>query len=212
MNSVVITILSGTLTLLAAVACAIVGLALTYRFVPVKLLESHHAPTGAIYAALYVMFGISLGFSLYLVWQQYESAKQTVASEADAVQRIYWLAEGFPDPQRTQVQDLAVSYARVEIKDEWPMMARGEVSPPAERISHQLAVAIRKLNPKSNTQDDLYADELQRFDALRENRALRLLEVREGIPPSCGLSCWLEPRSRLRSPTSLRCGASGCMR
>ena len=43
------------------------GLALVYRFVPLSLLQAHYGATGAIYAALYVMFGISLEFALFLV-------------------------------------------------------------------------------------------------------------------------------------------------
>ena len=70
-----LTILSGALILLAALMLSVGGLALVYRFVPVSLLQAHYGATGAIYAALYVMFGISLGFSLYLVWQQYEAAR-----------------------------------------------------------------------------------------------------------------------------------------
>ena len=107
-----VTILSGALILLAALMLSVGGLALVYRLVSVPLLQAHYGATGAIYAALYVMFGISLGFSLYLVWQQYEEARMTVEAEAAALQRIYWLAENFPDPKRSNVQELAVSYAR----------------------------------------------------------------------------------------------------
>ena len=57
-----VTILSGALIFLAALVLSVGGLALVYRFVPVPLLQAHYGDTGAIYAALYVMFGISLGF------------------------------------------------------------------------------------------------------------------------------------------------------
>jgi hypothetical protein len=113
-----VTILSGALILLAALMLSVGGLALAYRFVPVPLLQAHYGATDAIYAALYVMFGISLGFSLFLVWQQFEDARLTVEAEAAALQRIYWLAEDFPDPQRSDVQELAVSYARGEGQEE----------------------------------------------------------------------------------------------
>jgi hypothetical protein len=138
--------------------------------------------TGAIYAALYVMFGISLGFSLFLVWQQFEAARLTVETEAAAVQRIYWLAESYPDPQRSNVQELTVSYARGEVQQEWPLMGKGQISPHAEKRAHQLARAVRELSPKTTVQSELYADALGRMDVLRENRALRTTEVREGIP------------------------------
>jgi hypothetical protein len=61
-GGVLVTILSGALILLAALMLSVGGLALVYRFVPVSLLQAHYGATGAIYAALYVMFGISLGF------------------------------------------------------------------------------------------------------------------------------------------------------
>jgi hypothetical protein len=177
-----VTILSGALIVLSSLALGVGGLAIMYRFVPVSVLQAHYSATGAIYAALYVMFGISLGFSLFLVWQQYEVARQTVEAEADAVQRLYWLADRYPDPERSRVQDLAVSYARVEVEDEWPLMSRGRVSPHAEQVVQQLAEAVRDLDPKTDFQNALYTDALGRLDVLRENRALRLTEVREGIP------------------------------
>jgi hypothetical protein len=177
-----VTILFGALIVLSSLALGVGGLAITYRLVPVSLLQAHYSATGAIYAALYVMFGISLGFSLFLVWQQYEAARQTVEAEADAVQRLYWLADRYPDPERSRVQDLAVSDARVEVEDEWPLMSRGRVSPHAEQVVQQLAEAVRDLDPKTDFQNALYTDALGRLDVLRENRALRLTEVREGIP------------------------------
>jgi hypothetical protein len=177
-----VTIVSGALILLAALMLSIGGLALVYRFVPVSLLQAHYGATGAIYAALYVMFGIALGFSLYLVWGQYKAARITVEAEAAAVQRLYWMAEDFPDPNRSNVQDLAVSYARGEVREEWPLMGKGRVSPHAEQRAHQLARAVRELSPKTAVQSELYADALGCMDVFRENRALRTTEVREGIP------------------------------
>jgi Protein of unknown function (DUF4239) len=177
-----LTILSGALILLAALMLSIGGLVLVYRLVPVSLLEAHYGATGAIYAALYVMFGISLGFSLFLVWQQYEAARLTVQAEASALQRIYWQAENFPDPKRSNVQELAISYARGEVQEEWPLMGKGQISPHAEQRAHLLARAVRKLSPKTTVQSELYTDALGRMDVLRENRALRTIEVREGIP------------------------------
>jgi hypothetical protein len=163
-----VTILSGALILLAALMLSVGGLALVYRFVEVPLLQAHYGATGAIYAALYVMFGISLGFSLFLVWQQFEAARLTVEWEAAAVQRLYWLAESYPDPDRSNVQELAVSYARGEVQEEWPLMGKGRVSPHAEQRAHQLARAVRELSPKTNVQSELYADALVRLDVQRE--------------------------------------------
>jgi hypothetical protein len=92
------------------------------------------------------------------------------------------MAENYPDPHRSNVQDLAVSYARGEVQEEWPLMGKGRVSPHAEQRAHQLARAVRELSPKTGVQSELYADALGRLDVMRENRALHTTEVREGIP------------------------------
>ncbi len=177
-----VTILFGVLIILSSLVLAVGGLALMYRLAAVSVLQAHYSATGAIYAALYVMFGISLGFSLYLVWQQHEAATQTVEAEAAALQRLYWLADDYPEPERSRVQDLCVSYARVVIKEEWPMMDTGRVSPRAEQAAHELGAAVRGLDPKTDVQNGLYTDALGRLDVLIENRTLRSSEVREGIP------------------------------
>ncbi len=74
-----------------------------------------------IYAAVYVMFGVTLGFSLLLVWQEYGAARQT--AEAAAAEEVYRLASRLPEPGRSRVQDAAVSYIRAVVEEEWSAMA-----------------------------------------------------------------------------------------
>jgi len=61
-------------------------------------------------------------------------------------------------------------------------MGRGQASPEAARLADELGRAVRALEPTGDAQAALYAESLARLDDLRENRALRLLEVREGLP------------------------------
>ena len=46
-----------------SVLLAVGGLVLVQRLVPLSLRESHNTAIGIIYAALYVMFGVMVGFS-----------------------------------------------------------------------------------------------------------------------------------------------------
>jgi hypothetical protein len=175
--------LLGVLVVGGSVALAVAGLVLTNRLTPsLELRESHNAATGTIYAAFYVVYGVSLGFSLLLVWQQFQFARQTVEQEALATERIYRLVERFPDPGRERVQNLDVSYVRTVTDEEWPLMGRGETSSKATRLADELGQAVRDLNPRSEAQNALYSEMLARLDDLRESRALRLLEVRQGLP------------------------------
>jgi hypothetical protein len=65
--------------------------------VPLEIRESHNAAIGIIYAALYVLFGVMVGFSAYLVLNKYNLSETTAKSEASNVEELYWLAQQLPD-------------------------------------------------------------------------------------------------------------------
>ena len=61
---------------------------------------------------------MTLGFSLFLVWQQYDAAQKMTEREAATVEELYRIAGGFPEPERGRPQDLAASYARIVVEEE----------------------------------------------------------------------------------------------
>ena len=187
---IVTTAFFGVLVVLLAVVLAVAGLAVVQRLVPLQLRELHNTATGTIYAAVYVMFGVTVGFSLFLVWQQYDAAQKAAESEAATVEEIYGLAGGFPEPEQGRVQALATSYARVVVEEEWPLMREGGTSPRAGELAVELRETIQGFEPRTENERALRSEGLTQLDDLNENRALRLLEVREGLPPSCGWSWW----------------------
>ena len=114
----------GLSAVLLSVILAVAGLLLVQHLVPLPLRESHTIAIGIIYPALYVMFGVIVGFATYLVWDKYTTSQNTVKNEASNVEELYWLAEQFPEPERGRIQELAVSYTRVVVDEEWPHEAR----------------------------------------------------------------------------------------
>ena len=85
-----------------------------------------------IYGATYVLYGITLAFSLYLTNQEVSEARETVEREAGNLEGIFEIAQQFPQPERDRIQELTESYARVVVEEEWPLMDRGQESPQAE--------------------------------------------------------------------------------
>ena len=182
MGFIVTTVFFGILIVSLAVLLAVAGLAVVQRLVPLPLRQSHNAATGTIYAALYVMFGVTVGFSLFLVWQQYDTAQKTVEREAATVEELYRIAGGFAEPERGRVQDLAASYAHIVVDEEWPMMRGGQTSPRAADLADELRESIQDFDPRTEAGQELRAAGLTQLDDLDETRSLRLLEVREGLP------------------------------
>ena len=173
----------GAVVVSLAVALAVGGLVVVQRLVPLSLRETHNAATGTIFAALYVLFGVTVGFSLLLVWQQYDAAEKVTAREAATVEELYRLAGDLPEPDRGRVQGLAESYARVVMEEEWPLMRDGGTSPRAGELAVDLRESIQGFEPRTENERALRSEGLTQLDNLDEDRALRLLEVREGLPP-----------------------------
>ncbi len=172
----------GLLIVLASVVAAVTGLMVAQRLIPLPIRERNNTATGTIYAALYVVFGVSVGFTLVLTWQQYNTARQIVKSEAVAVEQVYRLAGTLSEPERSRVQELAVSYARGAVEEEWPSMREGQPSPRVGTLLDELRRSVQDLKPHTDAEDALYAESLTELDELEASRELRILAVNEGIP------------------------------
>jgi hypothetical protein len=154
----------GFLIVLASVLSAVVGLMLTQRLIPLHVRERHNTATGNIYAALYVMFGISVGFALYLTWQQYNTARQIAHSEAASVEQVYRLSEDFPGPERSRCQELTTAYARSVVVEEWPSMRQGRSSPRVGALLDELRRGVQDYEPHTDAQGGLYDESLAEMD------------------------------------------------
>lgn len=124
-----------------------------------------------------------VGFSAYLVLNKYNTSQNTVKSEASNVEELDWLAEQLPEPERGEIQELAMTYARVVVDEEWPLMRSGQTSPRAGTLADELRRSIEDFEPGTSAEQAVYAQELERVHDLDQAREVRLLNVSEGLPP-----------------------------
>jgi protein-S-isoprenylcysteine O-methyltransferase Ste14 len=164
------------------VLVAVVGLVVVQRLVPPDRREAQNNVAGFIYAVLGVAYAVVLAFMLIAVWEDYKTAQINVESEAHELAGVYFLASQLPEPQRTHVQDLARSYARVVVEQEWPMMEQGQTNPRADSLLRQLRLELLEFDPSTQGEQVLYEQGLTDLHNAIDARRSRLLEVREGIP------------------------------
>jgi fumarate reductase subunit D len=164
------------------VLVAVVGLLLVQRLVPPDRREEHNDVAGFIYAVLGVAYAVLLAFVVIAVWQDYKIAQTNVESEAHELAGVYFLASQLPDPERTRLQDLARTYARVVVEEEWPMMEQGQTSSRANSLARQLRLELLQFDPRTEGGQVLYERGLTQLHDALDARRSRLLEVREGIP------------------------------
>jgi hypothetical protein len=181
--SILSTVLLGMLILSLAILLAVSGLIFAQRRIPLRLRQAHNVPISIIYGALYVTFGVTVGFSAYLVLNKYTTSETTVANEAGDVRALHYLAGQFPEPQREQIQDLATAYARAVVDEEWPLMGKGQASPRATALNQEITKSVSGLQPSTSPEQTLYSQALQRAHELNQDRTIRLLYASKGLPP-----------------------------
>jgi len=166
------------------------GFELVHRFVPASSRQQHNDVAGFIYAALGVIYAVLLALVVIAVWEEYQSAGETVEEEANATAEIFWLGNRLPEPEGAHVQELARSYADEVVHKEWPLLERGE-EPPLEQegsvpsgwtIIDNIRASLQDFEPHSQAEAQLYAKGLDQIEALNDARRMRLVAAQEGVP------------------------------
>ena len=170
-------------TILLSMLLGVAGVALVQRLIPVQRRKPHNSAIGILYGGLYVLFGVIVGFTAFLVMNKYNTARTTVENEAADVARIYQLAQQYPESKREEIQGLAASYARAVVEEEWPLMRRGQSSPRAQALANELRSVVQEFRPATTAEQVIYTHELDAVNDLDESRATRLLDLRQGLPP-----------------------------
>ena len=172
----------GFLTVCAVMLVAVVGLEAVRRAVPATLRQEHNDVAGFIYAVVGVVYAVLLALVVIAVWEQHEAAGATVGSEANELAEVFWLADRLPDPEDQQLQDLARSYARVVVEEEWSLMEQGRSSPRAWALLDEMRLAVQDLRVRTPADQVLFQEGLDRMHELADARRTRLVEADEGIP------------------------------
>jgi uncharacterized membrane protein YraQ (UPF0718 family) len=164
------------------VAGAVGGLVLVQRLVPIERRLAHNDVAGFIYAVLGVAYAVLLGLMVVAVWQDWEAARDSETQEANELSAVFWLAHGLPESEGRHIQELARDYARVEVRQEWPLMQHGKTSPKAYELLDEMRASVESLHPTNEAQTVLYDNLLQRLHELGDARRARLLQAQEGLP------------------------------
>ena len=83
-----ITVVFGVLVVFAVCLVAVAGLELVQRLVPAEKRQEHNDVAGFLYAVVGVVYAVLLALLVIAVWEQYQKARKTVESEANAVAEI----------------------------------------------------------------------------------------------------------------------------
>jgi hypothetical protein len=173
-----------------SVLLAHLGLRAVRRKVPLSTLETHHEVAGFIIGVLGAIYAVLLAFVVVVVWNQFEDAKVTVGKEANELNDLARMAQGFPESSRQRALGGLKIYAQAVVEDEWNAMSRGESSPKAQTSLEDLWQIYREIDPQTNRESALYAESLDSLNGISDNRRVRLHASREGVPLIVQILLW----------------------
>ena len=177
-----INVVSGLLMVAVSVLIAVTGLMLVQRLVPLRLRKEHNDVAGFIYAVLGVIYAVLIALVVIAVWEDFAAARDTVEREASELDDVFRLAHSLPEPEGRQLQELARSYARVVVDEEWALMAQARTSPRAWELLDEMTLHFENVEVRTKAEQVRYAEALARMDELADARNARLVEAGEGIP------------------------------
>jgi hypothetical protein len=176
------TILQALVFIVGSVVLALFGVVHVRKRVPLEVQMEQNEVAGFFIAVLGVVYGVLLAFAVILVWEQYGDAKAIAEREANSLGDIYSLAAGLPEPRRSQIHQEVRAYARVVIDEEWAIMSSRRESAEAWRRIDALWSLARDFEPGGSREQTLQAQLLSDLDEMNDDRRMRLLAARDGVP------------------------------
>lgn len=175
----------------ASVLVAHLGLRLVRRKVPLPVLETQHEVAGFIIGVLGAIYAVLLAFVVVVVWNQFEDAKTTVEKEANQLNDLSRIAQGFPAPVQQYMLGGLRAYTQAVVDDEWNTMSEGKASQKAQAAMENLWQIYREVDPQTNRENALYGESLDRLSDVSDNRRLRIQASSDDIPLVIQIIMWI---------------------
>jgi hypothetical protein len=144
--------------------------------------HQHNDVTGWQLGILGTTYAVILGFMLYAVWTDFDTATQNVEMEANSLTNLYRLADGLPDGSRIEVQKLAREYAQKVITNDWPEMDQGRVPVESVGLASKMERALISVPDGSRTSGMAQDHAMTELSAMTTCRRTRLLENALSLP------------------------------
>ncbi|HJU53094.1 MAG TPA: hypothetical protein VJ715_00935 [Pyrinomonadaceae bacterium] len=182
--------LLGVVIVGVSVLLAHVGFRLVRRMVPLPVHETQHEVGGFIIGVMGAIYAVLLAFVVVAVWDDFSDAKFVVEREANHLNDLSRMAQGFNPATRQLALEGLRKYARAAVDEEWETMSRGQPSPKTQAAMDDLWRIYTEAEPQGNREPLLYAESLDRLNELSNSRRERLFISKDDIPGLIRILLW----------------------
>jgi hypothetical protein len=125
---------------------------------------------------------VILGFTVIIVWEQFEDAEKDVAMEAGAAATIYRLSDATGATPGNAIREATTNYLKKTIGEEWPAMEQGKISPSVTNALNDLYTAVGSFNPSDRRGAVLLAAMVHQLDLVAQARRARYVMASGNVP------------------------------
>lgn len=147
----------------------------------------HNDVIGWQIAIIGTIYAVMIGFMLYAVWNNYQTAETNASNEANDLVNLYRAADGLTPVQRDLIRQYARSYVDAVVTREWPEMYDSPSGVAEERYAGQQYV-MKLWAATTHTSADNLAQQaslrqvMVELSSMTDHRRVRLLESRTAMP------------------------------
>lgn len=168
------------LIILLIIAASVGFLALLNWVWPAEQRRQHNDIVGWQIAVVGTIFGVVIGFQLFVVWTQFGDARLNVGAEANALVNLSRISSGLPQGQA--IQSLAIKYAEDMVSREWPAMREGRVGKESGILTRQLWQELMQPEQLDTQQELVLNRSLTVMAELTRHRRERQIQSQEHMP------------------------------
>ena len=150
-----------------------------------RLVEQQPNWTGVIGSILSVyggLYGITLALIVVAAYQGYAQAGAAVGQEAAVLGTLYRDVSSYPEPARSELQEMLRAYTRAVVEKDWPAQRRGVVPEGGTVQATAFQERLLAFEPQARVQEIVHAETLREFSTFVEYRRHRLHNVTVALP------------------------------
>ena len=130
-----------------------------------------------------LIYGLLLGLLAVATYQNRLDVEKSNANEAASLSALYRNITAYPEPTRTELQNLLRAHTRYLIEEAWPQQRMGIVPVDESHRITALQARLALFDPQSKAQELLHQNTLRQFNTFYEDRRARIYSLTSGIPP-----------------------------
>ena len=170
---------------LLSIGIAEVGLFIVRTCLSPNVLRDTNDVVGNYLQTLGTIYAVLLAFVVFVVWSQFNDARNYVEREANELLDLFRTSRGLPAQNRHAIQHYVGKYVDDVLQREWGAMARGDggnAFAQGGAILDELWDVVHDFEPNTACHTALHSEILSRFNDLSDVRTNRLTSAQLRIP------------------------------